>query len=195
MTWDFPFTAGTLAAFRDAVNDGMAQLVNGHAGASEPATTFPRMLWADTTNLVLKMRNAADSDWDILGPLGARWDWQEPHRDFDGLAASVTVPLWAPPAAAFAHSLVVHSDTATSGSTPGDEWTLQVTNAGADMLSSPFLTSDDEFVDGVLVIPLDDNQNLVADADVQLVITKSATPTDLSAAKLRFTLRAYMRGA
>jgi len=195
MTWDFPFTAGTLAAFRDAVNDGMAQLVNGHAGASEPATTFPRMLWADTTNLVLKMRNAADSDWDILGPLGARWDWFDAPRDFDGIAASISVPLWAPPAAAFAYSLVIQSDTATAGSSPGDEWEFQVTANGDDLLASPFITSDDELIDGVTVVPLDQNQNLVTDEDVRLVITKTGTPTDLSTAQLRIWLRAYMRGA
>lgn len=56
-------------AFRGDVQDGLRALNSLNAGASAPATTYAYMLWADTTNGLLKQRNAADSAWIIRGTL------------------------------------------------------------------------------------------------------------------------------
>ena len=73
---------GTGAAVRSALNSALAALVSNNSGTSAPSTTYPFMLWADTTNDLLKMRNEADSAWITIG----RTDLTNP-----GLSA---VPRW-----------------------------------------------------------------------------------------------------
>lgn len=58
------------AGFRSDANDALAAIVSNNSGASAPATTFAYMLWADTTNGVLKQRNAANSGWITVLTLG-----------------------------------------------------------------------------------------------------------------------------
>jgi hypothetical protein len=41
------------------------------SGATEPASRVPFQFWADTTAGVLKMRNAANTDWVVVTPLHA----------------------------------------------------------------------------------------------------------------------------
>ena len=57
------------AAFRADVNAALQALVSQSAGANAPVTTYPLQLWADTTNALLKIRNAANSAWITLGTL------------------------------------------------------------------------------------------------------------------------------
>jgi alpha-tubulin suppressor-like RCC1 family protein len=57
------------AAFRADVNAALQALVSQSAGANPPATTYPLQMWADTTNALLKIRNAANSAWITLGTL------------------------------------------------------------------------------------------------------------------------------
>jgi len=197
--WPFPLpTTVNGPTLRSNLNDGLDALLTLHSGAAEPNDTFPRMFWADTTNLVLKQRNAADSAWNILGPLNARWDWSENAWTFAGIAATVTVPIWIPPAAAYAQELVIQSDTSTAGSTGSNRYEIQVTNrtAANNLLATPYYTNTAEIVLQVgLVIPFDQNRNLAANDYLDLVVTKTGAPTDLSTAKIRATLRGYMRGA
>lgn len=49
--------------FRQELNDVIAALVAQNSGGSAPATTFAGMWWYDTTNGVLKRRNAANTGW------------------------------------------------------------------------------------------------------------------------------------
>lgn len=58
------------AAFRADVNSALAALVSQSSGATAPATMFAYMLWADTTNALWKMRNAANTAWITLAPIG-----------------------------------------------------------------------------------------------------------------------------
>lgn len=55
--------ANTGAAMRAAINAALQALATCSSGSTAPATTYPYMLWADTTNGVLKQRNAANSEW------------------------------------------------------------------------------------------------------------------------------------
>jgi hypothetical protein len=48
---------------------GLRALASTNAGNSAPATTYANMLWADTTNGLLKMRNQANSAWIVIGKL------------------------------------------------------------------------------------------------------------------------------
>lgn len=51
------------AAFRAALNVLTAAIRSMNSGASAPSETAADMLWVDTTNGVIKRRNAADSGW------------------------------------------------------------------------------------------------------------------------------------
>ena len=54
------------SSFRADLNNALGAIVSQNSGTSAPSTTYAYMLWADTTNNVLKQRNAADSAWIIL---------------------------------------------------------------------------------------------------------------------------------
>jgi len=56
-------------AFRSALNNALNTLATQNSGTSEPSTTYANMIWYDTTNDLLKMRNEADSAWITLGKL------------------------------------------------------------------------------------------------------------------------------
>lgn len=50
-------------AFRSDLNAGLQALGSLQSGTSAPATTFANMLWYDTTNSILKKRNADNDAW------------------------------------------------------------------------------------------------------------------------------------
>lgn len=58
-------------AFRGDLNDALEAIVSLNSGASEPTTTYAFMLWADTANNLLKIRNAANGAWVTVGTLSA----------------------------------------------------------------------------------------------------------------------------
>lgn len=55
--------------FRSDLNANLQALGSLMSGASAPSTTYAYMWWADTTNGVLKQRNAGDSAWVIRATL------------------------------------------------------------------------------------------------------------------------------
>lgn len=63
---DFEIANQTFPAFRSDLNNALQALVSSSAGASEPSTTFAYQLWYDSTNDLLKMRNADDDAWITL---------------------------------------------------------------------------------------------------------------------------------
>lgn len=57
------------AAFRAELNSHLSAIASNNSGATEPSTTFAYQWWADTTTGLLKIRNAANSDWVTVGSL------------------------------------------------------------------------------------------------------------------------------
>ena len=51
------------------MNNLFAAIASQNSGLSAPSTTFPFMHWADTTNNLIKIRNAADSAWVTIASL------------------------------------------------------------------------------------------------------------------------------
>ncbi len=51
------------SAFRADLNNALAASVSINSGSSAPSTTYAYMLWADTSNNVIKLRNSANSAW------------------------------------------------------------------------------------------------------------------------------------
>jgi hypothetical protein len=66
---DYDLANASGASFRSDANSALSAIVSVNSGASAPSTTFAYMLWADTTNGVLKQRNAANSAWIVRGSL------------------------------------------------------------------------------------------------------------------------------
>ena len=54
------------SAFRADLNNALAASVSINSGSSAPSTTYAYMLWADTTNNVIKLRNSANNAWITL---------------------------------------------------------------------------------------------------------------------------------
>ena len=57
-------------ATRADLNNALASLFSLSSGTSAPSTTVAGMLWYDTTNAIIKQRNAADSGWITLFAIG-----------------------------------------------------------------------------------------------------------------------------
>ena len=70
---DFDIANAGGGAVRTDINNALGALVSLSSGTTAPTTTFPHMLWADSTNAVLKQRNAADTAWISLADLGAAY--------------------------------------------------------------------------------------------------------------------------
>lgn len=51
------------ALFRSDVNGALQAIVTSNSSPTAPTTTFPFMLWADTTTGILKQRNAGNTAW------------------------------------------------------------------------------------------------------------------------------------
>lgn len=66
---DFDIANAPGATVRSDMNAAVLALASQNAGASAPPTTTPFMMWPDTTNSVLRQRNAGDTDWIIVGSL------------------------------------------------------------------------------------------------------------------------------
>ncbi len=80
---------GTGAAVRAGFNNALDTLNTVNSGPSAPSTTEAYMLWADTTNNLLKQMNSANSTWIVLGPLGVAQMGHEP-----AITAGTTSQYW-----------------------------------------------------------------------------------------------------
>ena len=66
---DFNIANAPGATVRADINALAEALASQNSGTSAPSVTFPFMLWADTTNNLLKIRNAANSAWITLASI------------------------------------------------------------------------------------------------------------------------------
>lgn len=60
---DYNIANGGGAAVRADLNNALQAILSQNSGATAPTTTKPFMLWYDTANGLIKMRNAADNAW------------------------------------------------------------------------------------------------------------------------------------
>jgi hypothetical protein len=68
-THDYVIANASGAAVRADLNNALAAIVTNNSNATEPATTYPYMLWADTTAGQLKLRNGTNDAWIVLQEL------------------------------------------------------------------------------------------------------------------------------
>ena len=62
-THDYVIANSTGAAVRTDLNNVLQAILTNNSSGSAPSTTAAYMLWADTSNNILKMRNSADNAW------------------------------------------------------------------------------------------------------------------------------------
>jgi len=65
-THDYNLANQSGADFRADLNNVLQAVLTLNSSATEPATTAAYMLWLDTANSVLKIRNGADNGWVVL---------------------------------------------------------------------------------------------------------------------------------
>lgn len=63
-----PTDANTGASMRAEINSALQALASNSAGVSEPYTTYPFQVWADTTTGKIKIRNSSNTAWLLLQP-------------------------------------------------------------------------------------------------------------------------------
>lgn len=64
---DYVIDNQTTPAFRSDLNNALQAIATSNSGASAPSTTYAGMIWLDTTNSQLKMRDQNDANWIIIG--------------------------------------------------------------------------------------------------------------------------------
>jgi len=60
---DYEILNQTFVSYRNDHNNSLEAIVTKNSGASEPSTTYAYQWWYDTTNNILKIRNADDDAW------------------------------------------------------------------------------------------------------------------------------------
>jgi hypothetical protein len=66
---DYVIDNQTAPNFRSDLNNALLAIASNNSGSSAPSTTYANMIWYDTANNILKMRNEADDAWITVGSL------------------------------------------------------------------------------------------------------------------------------
>jgi hypothetical protein len=66
---DYTIANQSAPAARADINNALAAIVSQNSGTSSPSITYANMVWYDTANDILKMRNEADTDWITIATL------------------------------------------------------------------------------------------------------------------------------
>lgn len=70
---DFTIDNAPGATVRADLNAALQALASNNSGTTEPATPYAYQLWADTTTGLLKIRNAVNNAWIIVGTLASAY--------------------------------------------------------------------------------------------------------------------------
>lgn len=111
--------------FRSELNSIIAALVAQNSGSSAPTTTFAGQWWYDTTNAILKRRNAANSGWVNCLGFGSSMT-QAKSGSYTALASDMDTLLDC--TGTFTLAL-------TAAATLGDNWRLMVRNSGTGVIT------------------------------------------------------------
>lgn len=124
------------AAFRADANNALQALGTLQSGSSAPSTTYARMLWADTTDNLLKQRNAANSAWIVRGSLDESFVLSRSSNTILGVADRGKTLI----------ATAGFTQTLTAAATLGDGWFIDlIVDSGATLVIDPNST---EQVDG-----------------------------------------------
>lgn len=139
---DYDLTNQNGANFRSDINNALAAIVSLNSGTSAPGTTFAYQLWVDTTNGLLKQRNAANSAWLVRGSLKETFVVSKTSGFTAGLGDHQQVFICTN---TFTLAL-------TAAATLGDGWSCCVRNDGIGVITID--PNSTEQIDGVTSIAL-----------------------------------------
>ena len=71
---DYIISNQTFPSFRTDLNNGLSAIATNNSSASEPATTYPYQWWYDTSGNQLKIRNADNDAWILIGTFNQTLD-------------------------------------------------------------------------------------------------------------------------
>jgi hypothetical protein len=79
-THDYHIDNQTASSARGDINDALEAIVTNNSGLLEPTTMFANMIWYDTTNDLLKIRDAGNTFWITLGTVAQGTSTFEPNQ-------------------------------------------------------------------------------------------------------------------
>lgn len=172
---------------RTTLPDALQALLSLNSGTAEPTYPVAYCLWADTTAGWLKMRNAANSDWIIVGPLGGIGRFAQ-RVEFLSLSATTRRRVLVATNGATIERVTLLSAGATTGSSGANEWRVKLYNetAALDLFSGNVGTGTAlggvgggaELAANVpFVLTANQNKTLAAAAVLSLELTKVGAPT------------------
>tara|TARA_R100000664_G_scaffold13265_1_gene21224 strand:- start:389 stop:1795 length:1407 start_codon:yes stop_codon:yes gene_type:complete len=85
-THDYVIANASGSSVRSDLNNALAAIVSNNSSSSEPSTKYAYMLWADTTNGILKIRNSANNAWVELLQLDGTLTMEDGAEALPGLA-------------------------------------------------------------------------------------------------------------
>ena len=85
-THDYVIANASGSSVRSDLNNALAAIVSNNSSSSEPSTKYSYMLWADTTNGILKIRNSANNAWVELLQLDGTLTMEDGAEATPGLA-------------------------------------------------------------------------------------------------------------
>ena len=85
-THDYVIANASGSSVRSDLNNALAAIVSNNSSSSEPSTKYAYMLWADTTNGILKIRNSANNAWIELLQLDGTLTMEDGAEATPGLA-------------------------------------------------------------------------------------------------------------
>ena len=188
--WTMPTTDDVLdTTLVSYIPNALKTLRSLHSGATEPAEMVAYMLWADTTNGLLKIRNAANTAWTTLSSLEGGAAQRVTCTERVSLSASTTAFL--PPSNhdVTLNKVVIVSHSSTT-STSGNEWQFGLNNLTQS--NSLFSTTVGTFTTGGaigggditahVVYALVPDQNAALDADdvLEFTMTKVGSATTIT---------------
>jgi hypothetical protein len=137
------------ASVRSDINNALAALFSLSSGGTAPSTTVAYQLWADTTNGVLKQRNAANTSWIVRGSLSESIVVARSSNTILGVSN-------------FGNAIVATStftQTLTAAATLGDGWFCYYRNDGTGVITLD--PNGAETIDGSTTLALNPGESVV----------------------------------
>lgn len=164
---DFDIANASGAVVRGDLNDALEALATVSSGTSGPSTTYAYQLWADTTNALLKQRNAANSGWVVRGSL----------TEAPVVARSSNTILGVGDFGKWFTFTSTFTQTLTAAATLGAGWFVAVRNAGTGVITLD--PNSSETIDGATTLEIYPGESLYVVCDGSNFFTYGRTPTGL----------------
>lgn len=156
---DYDLANQSGAAFRGDLNNALAAVVSDNSGAAAPATTFAYESWADTTNLLVKRRNAANSAWIVRDTLAETLV----------LARSSNTIIGAGDYGRTFNCTSSFTQTLTAAATLGDGFWCAFVNSGTGLITID--PNGAETIDGLATLVLNPGEAAILNCNGTLFIT------------------------